>query len=272
MQCLRRYIVIFLCILSASAAADDLEVITLKYRTAEQLIPVIRPLLAPGGAVSGMQNQLILRTSKSNLQDIKKMLVSLDAMPRRLMIYVRQSAEGAGAQNGAELSSRIGGAATGAQHMEQERHGVTARIYETRGARDERITQQIQVMEGNAATIQIGQSVPVATPTVTRSINGIAFTDTVAYRDFVTGFEVVPRVSGERVFLDLSPRRETPTGSRGGGDVQRASTTASGRLGEWFEIGGSMRNDARSDSGLLLGAAGQRKDKQSIWVKVEEIK
>lgn len=52
----------------------------------------------------------------------------------------------------------------------------------------------------------------------------------------------------------------------------RAFTTASGRLGEWIELGGSIRNESRSDSGLLLGAASQRKDNRSIWVKVEEIK
>ena len=75
------------------------------------------------------------------------------------------------------------------------------------------------------APTPIVQPVPAKLGIVTQpagAINGIAFTDTVAYRDFVTGFEVVPRVSGERVFLDLSPRRETPTGSRGGGDVWRA--------------------------------------------------
>ena len=58
-----------------------------------------------------MQNQLILRTSKANLADIRKMLERLDVLPRRLMIYVRQSAEGADAQSGAELRGRVGGAA-----------------------------------------------------------------------------------------------------------------------------------------------------------------
>lgn len=55
-----------------------------------------------------------------------------------------------------------------------------------------------------------------------------------AYRDYATGFEAMPRISGEHVFPDISPRRETPIDNRG-------------------------------------GAAGLRKDKRRIRVKVEEI-
>jgi len=44
------------------ARPATLEVIPLKYRTAEQLIPVLKPLLDKSGTLSGMQNQLIVRT------------------------------------------------------------------------------------------------------------------------------------------------------------------------------------------------------------------
>lgn len=274
MHLLRWLLMLALYAVSGLAAAAELEIITLKYRSAEQVIPVIRPLVAPGGTLSGMQNQLILRTTKANLEDIRKVLERLDALPRRLMIYVRQDAEAASAQRGAQVSGSVGsgGVVTGNQRQGQERPGVTARIYDSRGATDDRITQQIQVLEGNPAYIHAGQSVPVPAQTVTRSVNGLIVTDTVAYRDFATGFEVVPRVSGEHVLLDISPRRETPVGSLGGADIQRAATTVRGRLGEWFELGGSTRDESRSDSGLLSGAAGLRKDNQRIWVKVEEIK
>lgn len=72
--------------------------------------------------------------------------------------------------------------------------------------------------------------------------------------------------------LDIIPRHETPTGNLAASDIQRAATSARARLGEWFELGGSSRDDARSDSGLLIGAAGTRTDTHRIWVKVEKIK
>lgn len=263
---LRAFLLFSLCAVTGLAVAAELEVITLKYRSAEQVIPVIRPLLAPGGSVSGMQNQLILRTTSANLRDLRNVLASLDTLPRRLMISVRQDAETANAQSGAELSGSDGSSSS------QGRQGVAARIYESRGATGDRITQQLQVLEGNPAYIHVGQSIPVAARTLTRTVNGLVATDSVDYRDLATGFEVVPRVSGERVFLDISSRRETPVGGRGGADVERVVTSASARLGEWFELGASTRDESRSDSGLLIGAAGLRKENHRIWVKVEELK
>jgi hypothetical protein len=279
MQGLRASMLLALWVASSLVQAAELEIITLKYRSAEQVIPVIRPLVEPGGTVSGMQNQLILRTSKANLADIRKVLSSLDAMPRRLMITVRQDAEGLSEGRSAELSGSAGSASAGrgevvlgTQSPGRERPGVTARVYESRGAADDRITQQLQVLEGSPAFIQVGRSVPVPSHTVARGAGGLVVSDSVIYRDFSTGFEVVPRLSGERVFLDISPRRETPTGNLGGGDVQRVVTTASARLGEWIELGATLRDESRSDSGLLIGAAGMRKENTRVWVKVEEIK
>lgn len=274
MQSLRALLLFTLWGLTSVATAAELEIVTLKYRSAEQLIPVIRPLLAPGGSVSGLQNQLILRTTKANLAELRKVLAGIDSPPRRLMIYVRQDAEGVGAEGGVEFSAGTDSDTRepGNREVGQERPGVSARIYESKGASGDRITQQLQVLEGNPAYIHVGQSIPVRSQTVTRSVDGITVSDSVAYRDLATGFEVVPRVAGERVFLDISPRRENPVGSRGGADIQHVVTKASGRLGEWFELGGSIRDESRGNSGLLIGAAGLRKDKRRIWVKVEELK
>ena len=262
MQPLRIFLLFTLCLVFGFAGATEVEVITLKYRSAEQVLPVIRPLVAAGGSVSGMQNQLILRSTKANLKELKKVLDSLDTMPRRLMIYVRQDLDTANAQRDAQVTGSVD---------TQGVQGVAARIYESRGASGEGISQKIQVLEGNPAYIEIGKSVPVSARTVTRTVSGPIVTDSVAYRDLTAGFEVVPRVSGERVFLDISPRRDTPVGNRGGADLQHMVSSVSGRLGEWLELGASSRDDTRSDAGLLIGAAGLRKEHRSVWVKVEEL-
>ena len=261
MRLLRVVLSVSLCLVFGYAKAAEMEVITLKYRSAEQVIPVIRPLVATGGSVSGMQNQLILRSTKANLKELRKVIDSLDTMPRRLMIYVRQGLDTANAQHDAELAGSVGA-----------RQGVAARIYESRGASRDDISQHIQVLEGNPAYIQVGRSVPVSARTVTPTVNGPIVTESVDYRDLTTGFEVVPRVSGERVFLDISPRRDAPVGNRGGADLQHMVSSVSGRLGEWLELGASSRDDARSDSGLLIGAAGMRKEHRNVWIKVEELK
>jgi len=75
-----------------AAETQVLEVIPLGYRQAEDVIPMLRPLLAPGGTITGMKNQLVVRTTPSNLTELKQVLATVDAAPRRLMISVRQSA------------------------------------------------------------------------------------------------------------------------------------------------------------------------------------
>ncbi|MDP1996739.1 MAG: hypothetical protein Q8J90_06040, partial [Gallionella sp.] len=71
----------------------ELEIIALKHRSAEEVLPVIRPLLDKNAVASGMNYQLILRTSPRNLEEIKRLLESIDVAPRRLKITVLQNVE-----------------------------------------------------------------------------------------------------------------------------------------------------------------------------------
>ena len=52
-------------------AQQALEIIPLRHRTVEQVLPVLRPLLEPGGTLSGSRGQLILRASPANLAEIR---------------------------------------------------------------------------------------------------------------------------------------------------------------------------------------------------------
>ncbi len=55
----------------------QLEVIPLQKRMVDEVIQIIRPLVAPGGTVTGMNNQLIIKTTPSNLAEIKQVLRKL---------------------------------------------------------------------------------------------------------------------------------------------------------------------------------------------------
>src|SRR5215216_6184113 len=81
----------------SAGAQNALEIIALRHRTAEQVIPVLVPLIEAGGTLSGQGTQLFVRTSPANLSDIKLALESVDRPLRRLMISVRldQSMEAA---------------------------------------------------------------------------------------------------------------------------------------------------------------------------------
>lgn len=242
-------------------AQDALEVIPLRHRTAEQVIPVLRPLLAPGGALSGQYNQLIVRTTPDNLAQLRSVLASIDQPARRLMILVRfdnaQDTASAGAQADLRFSNRGSSA--------------DLRIQDARSSADERVDQRLQVLEGGRARISSGGARPVRQRQVVQTPGGPVVTETTVMQDASTGFEVVPRVSGSNVFLDVYAQQEA---FGGGGTIrgQQASSSVSGRLGEWIELGGADSASVRSDSGTFAARERSASASRRIWLKVEELR
>src|SRR3954470_13525753 len=70
-------------------AQGALEIIPLKHRTLDQMLPVLQPLLEPGATLTGQSGQLIVRTSPQNLVEIRQALDTIDQSSRRLQILVR---------------------------------------------------------------------------------------------------------------------------------------------------------------------------------------
>jgi type II secretory pathway component GspD/PulD (secretin) len=207
------------------AGENTLEIIGLRYRTVDQVLPALRPLLESGATVSGQSNQLIVRTSPVNLADLKRALKVIDRPLRRLQISVRFDAALDAGSLGVEASGRVS----------RRSARVEVRGQDRRTSAEERVDQRIQVLEGGRAFIMMGSAAPVAvTP------------QAVVIRETGTGFEAVPRLSGDTVLLDVAPRRETA------GQQQYLATTVSARLGEWFEVGGT--------------------ESRRVWLKVEEIR
>src|SRR5688572_25798016 len=90
-----------------AAAQMVLEVIPLKYRTAEELIPILQPMLPREGSISGLRGQLVIRTTAANLEEVRKILSSIDVAPRRLLITVAQDLASERTRRGAEVSGTL---------------------------------------------------------------------------------------------------------------------------------------------------------------------
>lgn len=269
---------------SLALAQERVEVITLNYRTAAEMIPLIQPLVGGDGAVTGMQNKLIVRASAERLAQIKGIIASLDTRPRRLMITVRQNTTRealeqeasvygtAGGERGRVTLPEAPGAADVRVEAGSERNRVGAKVTSTRDIEDSADVQQVQVLEGNSAFIRAGQSMPHRDRTVYRDARGATVVeDSTTYRDVSSGFYVLPRISGDRVTLEINPQRNT-VGERGTVNVQQAATTLSGRLGEWVELGGIGQQGTFRGSGTVYSTRQSRSDRRSIFVKVEEIR
>src|SRR2546425_5445680 len=90
-------------------AQQALEIIPLRHRTVDQVLPALQPLVEPGGVLTGQSGQLIVRTSPANLAEIKRALEAIDRPLRRLQISVRFDDSLEAASQGIEASGRIGG-------------------------------------------------------------------------------------------------------------------------------------------------------------------
>jgi hypothetical protein len=90
-----------------------------------------------------------------------------------------------------------------------------------------------------------------------------------------TGFYATPRLSGDRVTLEISPQQQRLTGGDRGAQVAvatgSAATTVSGRLGEWIEIGGVIETSAGSNTGLVTWGARSGSTQYAARVKVDEV-
>ncbi len=279
-----RFLSLVLILLAAPAWAE-LEVIELQHRSAEDLLPIVRPLLDKDEVASGMNNQLILRASPKRIAEIRKMLGSLDVAPRRLRITVMQDVDSdtvarltelSGSAGGRDARVTVPGSGDNAGLNVEAGRGqdrLRARVYSTRSLETDRKTQQLQVLEGNRALVRSGQSVPVPVRQVIQRPWGTEVVETTEYRQVDSGFYVLPRINGDRVTLEIDAQNDAlaPGGTYPATRTQQTTSTVSGRLGEWLVVGEVGRRTDDDGSTVSTRSAARSQEQRNVLIKVEEV-
>ncbi len=271
-------------LLAVAARADltTLETIELRYRTAAEVLPVVEPLVRAHGTVTGSQNLLILRTTPSNLAEIRQVVEAVDRMPRRLRITVLHNVDRGTRERLLAAGGRVSFEGVAVEvPAPSGRRGANVEIgrgddflrgrgLEQEAVESKRRTQQVHTLEGSPAFIVTGQSWPPGEPRVVRTPYGERVEQTTAYRDLAAGFYVLPRVSGERVTLEVSYRREGA--SRGSAELAQASTVVTGRLGDWIGLGAAAQGRDALASGVGSHGGSSESELRTILLRVEEIR
>jgi hypothetical protein len=261
-------------LIATSLSAQELQVIDLKFRRADEIIPIVQPLLEAGGALTGMDNVLFVRTSAGNFAQIQRAVAMLDRAPRQLLISVGQGTvtdrSSAGVRGSATVGS--GDVQIGVNRPPGFEPGVQAQVESGAQQAGIRNVSSVRTFEGTEAFIAIGQSAPVTTTTVVPGWNGPVVQQSTQYRDASSGFYATARISGDRVTLDISPQQQHFTSRGGVVETQGAATTVAGRLGEWIPIGGVREDRSDTASGLLVWGVRSASSEYSAWVKVDEIR
>lgn len=266
-----------------AVSASEMEVIALKHRSADEVLPIIRPLLDRDAVASGMDYQLILRTSEKNLQQIRKVLERIDVPPRRLQISVMQNVDSETVARLTEVSGSVGigrnarisvpGSGLSVE-TGQGQDRLAAKVISTRSLEDEHKTQQIQVLEGGRARVSSGQSVPVTQRQLIQQPWGTQIVESIQYQDVNSGFFIQPRLNGDIVTVEISAQNDSlapDTGNTPSLRVQQTSTTVSGHLGVWMVVGGTARQGESNDNTISTRSIGTTAEQRKMLIRVDEI-
>lgn len=258
-----------------AAGAQELQVIELRHRLAEQVIPALQPLLEPGAALTGMDATLFVRTSPANFEQIRQAVAVLDRAPRQLRITVGQGTVESVTESAVRGSATVGGGdvQVGVNRPPAGESGAT--VVARNVTQREHLSNigSVTALEGTETYISTGQTAPLTATRVTPVGSGPGVARTTEYREASTGFYATARVNGDVVTLDLAPRQERFSGPSSDPRIEHASLTTqvSGRLGEWILVGGSGTSQHTDSSGLLTWGTRSGDASYSVWVKVEEM-
>jgi hypothetical protein len=223
------------------------------------------------------------------MAQIRQVLDSIDRPARRLLITVTQDVDQVRRERALSLSGSVRIGDSGrisvppAPHPPSghglivQGHGdgdiVRGQIRDRKLTESGRGTQQVQVLEGAQAFIEVGQSRPVARSDLVYTPHGPRVVTTHEYLGAGTGFYVRPRMSGDRVTLSIRSARDRFRGDRGGSiETQSIDTEVSASLGEWVEIGGVQQDEQRGSSEILGRRSEAGRDERRVYLKVEELR
>lgn len=273
----------FAAIPCAQAGTLEVQVIPLKHRLAEEVVPVLRPLLAPGESINSMDNRLIVRAAPASRALIEKTLSEIDTVRRNLRISVRHAGSADSTQDTHGISGQVqqGNTRIVVSNPNRDRSGVSVSgtgVNSGLQIRTERhstrthanSTQNLTVMDGGRAFLRVGESIPDVQQFLVLVGNRAAVLTGVQYRDVTTGFEVEPRIVGERIMLMVSPR----LAFRGDQGVQTVNfeelrTQLTVAPGEWVDLGGVVGNAHELNRRILSSHRRSGGDTSGFQIRVD---
>ncbi len=209
---------IVLCLLLAAAAPAaaqlmETETFTLRHRTAEEAVVLLAPLLDEEGVLLPDGQELFVKTTPENLEQIRQMLREIDAGDQMLRISVTMDPRivEAARQRGRLLSTA-------------PRHGRPRTYY-------------VDTVEGQWATVKVATRYPVR-ERYTTARGTIA--ERIIYQGLSAGFEVLPVLDGDTVILKVRAQHVSggPDSPPAGG-VTSTETVIRGPLGAWLSLAGT---------------------------------
>ncbi len=272
-----------LVLLVSAVQADSISTIQLQHRPAEEVVPIIEPMLGADDAISGQGFKIFLRSSPQTLARVRDMVDVLDTPAKILQVSVFQGSDrdlgelGINANiqiesgdasvdigNGRENNDDAGGSIT----YSTTNGSASINSISTQKSLKDNPIHHVRVTEGAEAYIETGERIPYFYGAAWKGRR--AFAGSIEYKDAITGFYVLPRIRGDNVILEVSPFKSSRSNTAGDNiDTQSADTTITGRIGEWILIGGVTERLEQAESATGTTIATQSRGNTSIWIKAD---
>lgn len=247
---MKRMLILVLLFLAQTVFADDFitKVINLNYRSANDTITLLKPLLKAGEEISGSGQTLIVKVSPDTLTQLRTVLHSIDVPPVTFNVTIFQGpADWLSAQN--EDTETIS----------------------TNSTSNQQSSQSVNVMNGESALVSMGEEIPVVTSV------GAGFWETgVNYQQHQTqrGLLVQPSLAGNQVKLLVKRLRSQQNSQMQGSqqfENQNIETTLMVPLDKWVALG-SAENAATAESNDISLSVGNRfAQSATLYIKVNKI-
>lgn len=225
-----------------AAAEPVTRTVDLRNRPADEVAAELKPHLPPGTLLIPAGQRLVLRGEAAAVSGMAGLAEALDVAQRRLRITVRP-----------------------ADGHEADAAGSSVRHYGTGRSEPHDRPQTVTATEGRWARIDFDQSVPQVTQSI--AADGSS-RQAIEYKEINNGFEVLPRLRGEIVSLEVRARRGAPALSGGGViEQQRIETIISGPVGQWLDLGGGA--ETSPPLGKVYSTRQREVGRQPLQIKVE---
>ncbi len=281
------------------SAETEFKIISLKYRSANDVIPTLMPLIHADEMVTGSDYNLFVRASPDTLTNIERMLATLDVARQNLRITISNSDMSESNQRNVGISGRqrVGDVeinvprqnntvtqsngqtltrqSTGIRVDKQHGLGVDANARNTQ--QTTRSQQFVNVQDGAQSFIRVGQIMPFTQRWITITQRYMVSQNVTDFREITTGFAVRPRIVGEnttsnQIELEVTPRIaqiNTKQNQVDHIDFQELNTTVRVNRGDWLDLGQLMQNRDEVSGEILRQSQNSSYQNTKVMIKVD---
>lgn len=268
---------LFLLILSHIAPQNtclaETAVISVNFRDASEVLPMVETLLSPEGRASAdvRTNSIVVSDDSASVKKIRDFLAHIDKPVEQVTIRFRFQHSGVSKNRDISASGKVSGDNWSVSvGRGSKKEGVHVRAQDRKGSVERNSESFVRVLSGDAAYIRVGTEIPYTERWGYLCRRYARYVRKVDFQHMETGMEVRPVVTKERVHIEIIPRVSyKEPGEKGVIRLSEASTRVSVAKGQWVTIGGHGQGSNEVVREILSRRSAEDQTTMSLSLMVE---